>query len=385
MALKNKPQTYNCNKMNQVLWSPPNHVTIQIAMPHPCLCLAPPLRLWIGRRALIRVSLTVSFFTRSAMLRCVPTASAWSLSLHVAEDKKPLDIESLWRAGAQTSCSWLQFRGSPSKGSVGVEGLVWRWEAKFWWSSCLSEARQGELLHVLVFQLRLRHIPLHPFLECNRDGARKGHMLLLAVVLLLLFRFGAQLTRAGACLAAGARQRLDHISGYWWTLDWFLKPFPKSTPNYFAFHEEQNCHPCTIKVLSVWNEQLLWFEGGQGGIQGWIELFGKVSPEGLPRFDLTSMWMWYVNLVKQGFPLKLDSASDGWKLFIDIVLMMCNHYRCKQLSKLFRPLMIWLKSAKCLCWWISMQPGTTLSFVPQRCPNFRFIMHNANYKEDVVE
>ena len=59
----------------------------------------------------------------------------------------------------------------------------------------------GELLHVLMFQRPpQRLIPLHPFLECNRDGARKGHMLL------LLFRFGAQVTRGGACLRQALRQ-----------------------------------------------------------------------------------------------------------------------------------------------------------------------------------
>ena len=78
----------------------------------------------------------------------------------------------------------------------------------------MSKTRKDKLLHVLMFQRPPRRlIPLHPFLECNRDGARKGHMLLLPAVLLLLFRFGAQVTRGGACLA-GARQRLDHIFGY---------------------------------------------------------------------------------------------------------------------------------------------------------------------------
>ena len=39
----------------------------------------------------------------------------------------------------------------------------------------MSETRKDELLHVLMFQRPPRRlIPLHPFLECNRDGARKG-------------------------------------------------------------------------------------------------------------------------------------------------------------------------------------------------------------------
>lgn len=237
--------------------------------------------LWIGLRicrASIRVSLS-SFLAQSSSASQQHRYNH-HCCLHIAEDKKAVGIEfvwnlaAVWRSHTQVWC-----------------GVRWslRWEAKCWWSSCLWEARQGELLHVLMFHLPPRLIPLHPFLECcNRDGgARKGHVLLLPAVLLPLFRFGAQVTRGGACLG-GARQRLDHIFlGYWWTLDWFLKPFPKPTPNYFAFNEEQKCHPCTIKVLSVWMmKQLLWCEGGQGGIQGWIELFGKFSPEGLPRFDI---------------------------------------------------------------------------------------------------
>ena len=60
----------------------------------------------------------------------------------------------------------------------------------------MSKTRKDKLLHVLMFQHPPRRlIPLHPFLECNRDGARKSHMFL------LLFRFGAQVTRGGASLA----------------------------------------------------------------------------------------------------------------------------------------------------------------------------------------